>query len=181
MLHFLTIAWRCNVTKLAYCQTITPLLVALLDLLITYPTDRYEDALTDALVTSLALVERLRRRSDFKDINKLWDDDSVWTLCLRHESSNLAVACKFVSVECLVGDWWSSLAAFSAYIEACGENRQCQSLTVLDAWDHIRDVMMLIAHREFLEDDEAIALLIIPSISSALRTIFIHLGEITSK
>ncbi|KAK7694518.1 hypothetical protein QCA50_001704 [Cerrena zonata] len=160
MLHFLTIAWNCDVTKLAYRQTTTAFLAALLDLLITHPTDRYEDALADALVTALALVERLRRRPDFKDINKLWDDDSIWTLCLRHESSNLAVA-----------------SAFSAYIEACGGNRQCQSLTVLDAWDHIRDVMMLIVHHEFLEDDEAIALLIIPSISSALENIFIHLGE----
>ena len=58
---------------------------------------------------------------------------------------------------------------------------RCQAITVLEAWDYMRDVMTLILHQQFLEDDEVIALLIIPSLSSALETIILRLQVGPSK
>ena len=58
---------------------------------------------------------------------------------------------------------------------------RCQAITVLEAWDYMRDVMTLILYQQFLEDDEVIALLIIPSISSALETIILRLEAGPSK
>ena len=79
-------------TKLTYRQTITPFLLALVDLLITKQSMDYEKALLDALLTSLAQVERLRKNPDFADINKLWEDEDLWMLCLKHKPSDLAIA-----------------------------------------------------------------------------------------
>lgn len=105
-LHFLIMAWHCRVTKLTYRQTATPFLVVIVDLLLTRPTIQYEDALIDAIITALALVETLRKEPDSIDINKLWEDDDIWNLCLRHKPSNLAVACEsIIDIRVTVSHW----------------------------------------------------------------------------
>jgi hypothetical protein len=57
-------------------------------------------------------------------------------------------------------------AGFAHYILAA--DRVCDSLLCAEAWDFLRDVLLLVFARHFVEDDEPLALVICPIICRAL-------------
>lgn len=93
MLLFLTLSWHHGVTTITHRQTISSFLLALIDWLSSETSGtKCVLLLLDPLVTALAVVESFRLNPDFKGINKLWDDDTVWRMCLRSDPSDLTVA-----------------------------------------------------------------------------------------
>jgi len=59
-------------------------------------------------------------------------------------------------------------AGFANLILATPEYRLCDALSRAEAWDYLRDVMLLIISHHFLGDDEPLALIVSPVICGAL-------------
>jgi len=69
-----------------------------------------------------------------------------------------------------LSDFFASLftAAFANLIIATPEHRLCDTLYCAEAWDYLRDVMLLIISHQFLGNDEPLALIISPVVCRTL-------------
>ncbi|KAL6302231.1 hypothetical protein BKA93DRAFT_794093 [Sparassis latifolia] len=152
LLHFITILWHGNV-KTAFRREITlPFINALLNWLVSQsPGADCSVMLRDSLLTSLTVVEPLLSQDG---VDRLWDIDVVWQMAMESPPTNLLVA-----------------SSFAAYVVTTAPSRNQDVLACSEAWDYLRDVLLLVLSHQFLGDEEPLALLVCPMVCQALSSL----------
>lgn len=69
---------------------------------------------------------------------------------------------------CQYNSYWLRTDAFAHLLLATPKDRLCDSLACAEAWNYLRDVILLILSHHFLGDDEPLALMISPVICNTL-------------
>ncbi|EIN13484.1 hypothetical protein PUNSTDRAFT_48443 [Punctularia strigosozonata HHB-11173 SS5] len=106
------------------------------------------------MLNALTMLEDMRRSDSMDDggeVNVLWDDEAIWLLVIRHQEENLMLACGLAN-----------------YVIATARLKTCTALTAIEAWDYLRDILLLVLTQHFFCEDMALALLICPSVCIAL-------------
>lgn len=94
-------------------------------------------------------------------------EEYVWLLAMRAGRSNLTIACECHRINLddqplIIYDQ----AGFAHRLIAT--NQVVDAIHYAEAWDYLRDILLLVLGRRFLEQEEALALLICPAICLAL-------------
>ncbi|KAJ8702779.1 hypothetical protein PTI98_001466 [Pleurotus ostreatus] len=153
LLTFLGIMWHNKCNGYVHRQTVSPFLSTLLSA--RWSRESVLPELHDSLLTTLSIMESRRAETAFPDVDPYWEDDTVWNLALEAGSCNITVT-----------------LAFSQYI--LSTKRLCDPLTNAEAWSHLRDSMLLILSQQFLQEEEALALIAAPVICQALCLILLN-------
>jgi hypothetical protein len=168
MLEFLALIWQSGTRGFLHTKTVSELFSSIVDQLAQeFPTSTHGVTLLATFLTTLAVVETLRSTATLGDVNKVWQDDTLWQLSFRVGCSDLVGAGKSRQASpCHAYRRVTRTAAFASFmLAAC---RVCNPLRCAQAWSHLRDVFLLILTRQFLGDDESLASLICPIICRAL-------------
>lgn len=111
---------------------------------------------------------------------KLWDDESIWELATESCCSDLLVASQCFGIRVLstprdeyiyiitLGIYYLRTDALAHFILATPKDRLCDSLSCAEAWNYLRDAILLILSHHFLGEDEPLALIVSQAICDAL-------------
>jgi hypothetical protein len=114
---------------------------------------------------------KLTRPAFSEDVIGYCVDENTWQLALtsdRADISNIGDSSVTGVIRWLLTCF---LASLSAYIIALGSNLESvvpSALTCAEAWDAIRDVLLLTLTRHYMADDMALALVVSPTLCRAL-------------
>ncbi|KAI0724422.1 hypothetical protein C8T65DRAFT_563205 [Cerioporus squamosus] len=113
--------------------------------------------LGDAFVGIVAILEQRRADPIFTAIDRCWDELLVWRLAREADPSELPLA-----------------SSFALYIATTAHLRHSDYLLWAEAWDYLRDVLLLILTSDHEGPDEPLALLIAPSVCTALIALLVN-------
>jgi hypothetical protein len=168
MLGFLATMWHSDTRGSLHPQTTTSLFALLVQqFIVQMPTCLPSQMLQDTLLTALATAEALRVDPAFGDVPVSWEDETIWRLSLRSGSTNLVSSSEFSTTLLIVHP--SNMfftAAFVYYLQATKKIHN--ALCFAEAWNYLRDVLLLVLSHHFLGDDEPLGLLVCPAICRGL-------------
>ncbi|KDQ63765.1 hypothetical protein JAAARDRAFT_189303 [Jaapia argillacea MUCL 33604] len=158
-LHLLTVIWYSGIKGCLHRQTVTNFLAPLVDwsLCQNIHYSAHREFLA-SLLTSLAFLESTRAGASVADVSKLWDDDALWRLVLASRKPDLSKA-----------------SALAHYVSETANLETCDRLCFAEAWDFLRDVLLLILTNHFLGEEELLALTVSPSICRALSVLLANI------
>ncbi|THH20831.1 hypothetical protein EW146_g599 [Bondarzewia mesenterica] len=147
-LAFLAILWHNDTSLPLHHNTLSPFLSGLVDYLSEHT--RSSPVLFCTLLTALSTLEAFRAKSTTDNFVKIWENEAIWQLTMSYGSSNIVAA-----------------SNLSSYILATN-SLVPDALTCAEAWDFLRDALLLTLTSRFLADDTPLALIVSPTLCYAL-------------
>ncbi|RPD63076.1 hypothetical protein L227DRAFT_413176 [Lentinus tigrinus ALCF2SS1-6] len=152
LLQLLTLMWTSGTSPHSIPQSSQRFLSALAVSLGNVEIDSLAwRVLGDAFVGIITILEQRRADPIFAAIDRCWDEEYVWRLAQEADPGELPLA-----------------SSFAHYVAAMAHRRHCDELLCAEAWEYLRDVLLLILTSDHEGPDEPLALLIAPSICRAL-------------
>jgi hypothetical protein len=111
------------------------------------------------------------------DAPLLSDAESIWQLAMDNTTPKLALACERRIEIASRSSHICSIAAFALHIIL--SRRLPESLTQVEAWDYLRDVLLMIGSQDYSGDESPLALVVNPTICNALSQLLRHADEHT--
>lgn len=109
--------------------------------------------LGDSLLVTLATYEI----SDLSSDDTVWDDSAIWQIATARSSMNLATA-----------------AAFATYLSVSIRRQTCDDLMHAEAYNYLRDMLLLVLKHQFLAAEESIAVLVCPVLCHAISCLLVY-------
>ncbi|KAJ8456312.1 hypothetical protein ONZ45_g18770 [Pleurotus djamor] len=153
LIAFLGILWHKGHHETIHRQTVTPFLHTLISKLAAAPPQLASHFASDTLITTLAIFELPDLNGPLIDTDAYWEDETIWGISIAAGNS-ITIA-----------------SSLSHYIIA--SKRLCPTITCLEAWDLLRDTLLLVLTRQYLHDEEPIALISAPALCQALAYILL--------
>ncbi|KAI8995508.1 hypothetical protein BD414DRAFT_479747 [Trametes punicea] len=155
-LQFLALTLRAGVSSFIPDVAVQQLLTTILDWLeFEKVNSPIWDMLGDATIGALAEWEHHIRPEDRRPAaSRLHGAELIWRLAEVADPLDLPLA-----------------ASLAAYYSVSAQCRPCDELVYCEAWDHLRDTMLLVLDHEFGVAQEPLALLVAPAICTALTNI----------
>ncbi|KAI0068407.1 hypothetical protein BV25DRAFT_1987190 [Artomyces pyxidatus] len=150
-LRFLAIIWRHGAPSPSHRNTRTGFVAAVVNSVSEQPLSNRRSLLLCDLLVALSTVHLKDEVSTPERVSKVWDEETIWSLSMERGPRTVLVA------SCL-----------ASYILAAKEALTPSALACAEAWDYMRDVLLLTLSRHFLADDEPLALLAAPTLCRAL-------------
>ncbi|KAI0936199.1 hypothetical protein AcV5_004396 [Taiwanofungus camphoratus] len=153
LLHFVSLMGLNKVKGCFHQETLFPLLFELISRLASDSPDAVCLVPLDSIVNTLAILEMSKSSMAliFPVSNRLWEDETVFRMVMENGPTDLLVA-----------------SAFAAYVSAVAHHRSYEPLLYAEAWNYLRDVLLLILTRHFLGEEEPLALLVSSTVCQAL-------------
>ncbi|RDX56001.1 hypothetical protein OH76DRAFT_587645 [Lentinus brumalis] len=151
-IQLLTLMWTSGTSPRSVPQSAQRFLAALVNWLGDLKSDSEAwRVLGDAFIGIVAILEQRRADPTFAAIDRCWDELAVWRLAREADPNELPLA-----------------SSFALYVGTMAHLRHTDDLFCAEAWDYFRDVLLLILTSDYEGPDEPLALLIAPSICTAL-------------
>ncbi|TFK94334.1 hypothetical protein K466DRAFT_657861 [Polyporus arcularius HHB13444] len=151
-IQLLTLMWTSGTSPRSVPQSAQRFLAALVNWLGDLNSDSEAwRVLGDAFIGIVAILEQRRADPTFAAIDRCWDELAVWRLAREADPNELPLA-----------------SSFALYVGTMAHLRHTDDLFCAEAWDYFRDVLLLILTSDYEGPDEPLALLIAPSICTAL-------------
>jgi len=148
LLQFGMLVWHSGSPACFNRSGISPFLSTVVDWLASRDPDEGKSILLrSSLLGALASVEA----ATTLPVDKGWSDAAIWEIAMDGGSADLLTA-----------------AAFAAYVSTTAKSRRCSVLLQAEAFDYLRDVLLLVLTHHYLGTEEALAVLVCPSICQAL-------------
>jgi len=147
-LCFLTLTWHSGIKSCVVPQHASLLLSTIMNILRGSHSSYQSSVMRDALLTAVAVSGY----SCIPDDACVVEQDIFWDLAIQSEPTNFIAA-----------------SAFAHRIMVTVQNSD--PLSLVEAWDYLRDALLLILSHRFAEEHEALALLVCPVLCTAMTKI----------
>ena len=169
LLQLLTLVWTSGTSPRSIPQSTQRFLSSLARRLENADTDSLVwRMLGDAFVGVVIALEQRRADPIFAAVDRFWDELAVWKLAKEADPSELPFACESPIPPRSYSIADIETASFALYVATMAHSRYSDDLLRAEAWDYLRDVLLLILTREHEGLDEPLALLVAPSFCRAL-------------
>jgi hypothetical protein len=158
-LDFLTIECFSNV-QISNPKLIIELLEATMEYLRRESTEKQPPSLSTSFLSCLTAFQRGQPGIRVSDAPLLSDVESIWQVAM--DNATLIY----------------SVAAFALHIIL--SRRLPESLTRAEAWDYLRNVLLMIGSQDYFGDESSLALVVSPTICDALSQLLRHADEHTA-
>ncbi|KAG2044695.1 hypothetical protein BDR03DRAFT_995102 [Suillus americanus] len=160
LLDFLTIACFSNV-QISDQKLIIEFLEATMEYLCRKPAEKQPQDLSTSFLSCLTAFQRGQLGIRVCDAPLLSDAESIWQIAMDNTTPELTLA-----------------SAFALHIIL--SRRLPESLTQVEAWDYLRNVLLMIGSQDYLGDESPLALVVNPTICEALSQLLRHADEHTA-
>ncbi|KAG2077160.1 hypothetical protein BDR04DRAFT_650550 [Suillus decipiens] len=158
-LDFLTIECFSNV-QISNQKLIIEFLEATMEYLRRESGEKQLLNLSTSFLSCLTAFQRGQPGIKICDAPLLSDAESIWQAAMNNAIPEIALA-----------------SAFALHIILC--RRLPGSLTQVEAWDYLRNVLLMIGSQDYLGDESPLALVVSPTICNALSLLLRHADEHT--
>ncbi|KAG2350516.1 hypothetical protein BDR05DRAFT_27310 [Suillus weaverae] len=158
-LDFLTIECFSNV-QISNQKLIIEFLEATMEYLRRESAEKQLPNLSASFLSCLTAFQRGQPGIRVCDAPLLLDAESIWQIAMDNTTPELALA-----------------SAFALHIIL--SRRLPESLTQVEAWDYLRNVLLMIGSQDYLGDESPLALVVNPTICDALSQLLRHADEHT--
>lgn len=173
-LDFLTIECFSNV-QISNQKLIIEFLEATMEYLRRESAKKELPNLSASFLSCLTAFQRGQPGIRVCDAPLLSDAESIWQVAMDNTTPELAMACEHQIENASGGSHICSVAAFALHIIL--SRRLPESLTQVEAWDYLRNVLLMVGSQDYLGDESPLALVVNPTICDALSQLLKHADE----